>query len=126
VHRRAESHHIAIHCTGNAVVEGDESALQRAVLNLLDNAVRYASSEVSVSIEAQPSVVILTVMDDGPGFGDLLPQAFDRFARDPGQGGGMGLGLAITAAIAAAHGGEVAANNLPSGGAQVSLGLPAA
>jgi two-component system OmpR family sensor kinase len=126
LHRRAENQHIAIHRTGNAVVEGDESSLQRAVLNLLDNAVRYASSEVAVSIEAHPSVVILSVVDDGPGFGDLLPQAFERFTRDPGQGGGMGLGLAITAAIATAHGGYVSADNRPSGGAQVCLRLPAA
>jgi signal transduction histidine kinase len=126
VHRRADNQHITIHRTGNAVVEGDESALQRAVLNLLDNAVRYASSEVAVFIEAQPPVVLVTVVDDGPGFGDLLPQAFDRFTRDPGQGGGMGLGLAITAAIATAHGGCVSADNRPTGGAQVCLRLPAA
>jgi signal transduction histidine kinase len=124
--RRAENQHVAIDYAGNAVVNGDESALQRAVLNMLDNAVRYASSEVTVSIEAHPSIVILSVVDDGPGFGDLLPQAFDRFIRDPGQGGGMGLGLAITAAIATAHGGYVSADNRPSGGAQVCLRLPAA
>jgi signal transduction histidine kinase len=126
VHRRAENQHVVINCAGNAVVEGDESALQRAVLNLLDNAVRYASSHVSVSVEEHDSTVILSVVDDGPGFGDLLPQAFDRFTRDPGQGGGMGLGLAITAAIATAHGGYVSADNLPSGGARVCLRLPAA
>jgi signal transduction histidine kinase len=126
VRRRAENSHIAIHRRGNAVVNGDESSLQRAVLNLLDNAVRYAQSEVSVTIESHPSVVLLTVVDDGPGFGDLLPQAFDRFIRDPGHEGGMGLGLAITAAIATTHGGYVAADNRPAGGAQVCLRLPAA
>jgi signal transduction histidine kinase len=126
VHRRADNSHIAIRCAGNAVVNGDESALQRAVLNLLDNAVRYAASEVSVTIESGPAVALLTVVDDGPGFGDLLPQAFDRFTRDPGQGGGMGLGLAITAAIATSHGGDVAADNRVAGGAQVCLRLPAA
>jgi signal transduction histidine kinase len=126
VARRAENSHVTIRCTGNAVVNGDESALQRAVLNLLDNAVRYARSEVSLTIEAHPSVVILTVVDDGPGFGDLLPQAFERFTRDPRQGGGMGLGLAITSAIATSHGGYVAADNRPAGGAQVCLRLPAA
>ena len=126
VARRAENSHVTIRCAGNAVVNGDESALQRAVLNLLDNAVRYATSEVSLTIEAHPSVVLLTVVDDGPGFGDLLPQVFDRFTRDPGQGGGMGLGLAITAAIVTSHGGHVAADNRPAGGAQVCLRLPAA
>ena len=43
VHRRADNAHVAIRCTGNAVVNGDDSSLQRAVLNLLDNAVRYAA-----------------------------------------------------------------------------------
>jgi signal transduction histidine kinase len=126
VSRRADNHHVAIRRAGNGIVNGDESSLQRAVLNLLDNAVRYASSEVTVTIDAHPTLVAVTVVDDGPGFGDLLPQAFDRFARDPGQGGGMGLGLAITAAIATAHGGYVSADNRPAGGAQVSLLLPAA
>ena len=126
VHRRAENAHVTIRCTGNAVVNGDDSSLQRAVLNLLDNAVRYARSQVDVTIESHPSVVILTVVDDGPGFGDLLPQAFERFTRDPGQGGGMGLGLAITAAIATTHGGYVTGDNPAAGGAQVTLRLPAA
>jgi signal transduction histidine kinase len=126
VSRRAGNQHVAIRCGGNAVVNGDESALQRAVLNLLDNAVRYAGSEVVVTIDSHPSVVAVTVADDGPGFGDLLPQAFDRFTRDPGQGGGMGLGLAITAAIVTAHGGYVSADNRPPGGARVCLHLPAA
>jgi two-component system, OmpR family, sensor kinase len=126
VARRAVNRHVVIRWMGNAVVNGDESALQRAVLNLLDNAVRYAASEVTVTVEEHPAVVALTVDDDGPGFGDVLPQAFDRFTRDPGRGGGMGLGLAITAAIAAAHGGRVSAGNRPSGGAQVCLQLPAA
>jgi signal transduction histidine kinase len=126
VSRRADNQHVAIHRAGNAVVNGDESSLQRAVLNLLDNAVRYASSEVTVMIDAHPTLVAVTIVDDGPGFGDVLPQAFDRFTRDPGQGGGMGLGLAITAAIANAHGGYVSADNRPTGGAQVCLRLPAA
>jgi two-component system OmpR family sensor kinase len=126
VSRRADNQHVAIHRAGNAVVNGDESSLQRAVLNLLDNAVRYAAAEVTVTIDAHPTLVAVTVVDDGPGFGDVLPQAFDRFTRDPGRGGGMGLGLAITAAIATAHGGYVSANNRPAGGAHVCLRLPAA
>jgi signal transduction histidine kinase len=125
--RRADNRHVQIRCRGNAVVDGDESSLQRAVLNLLDNAVRYAASEVTVTVEENRSLVDLRVVDDGPGFDEaVLPHAFDRFARDPGSGGGMGLGLAITAAIAAAHGGHVTAINLPGGGAEVRLRLPSA
>ena len=123
--RRADNRHVRIRCHGNAVVNGDESSLQRAVLNLLDNAVRYASSEVTVTIDEHQPLVDLRVKDDGAGFEPaVLPHAFDRFTRDPGSGGGLGLGLAITAAIAAAHGGHVSAANAPDGGAEVCLRLP--
>jgi signal transduction histidine kinase len=109
------------------VVNGDESALQRAVLNIVDNAVRYAAGEVTVTVDETAAAVEVTVADDGPGFDEaLLPQAFDRYTRDPGRGGGMGLGLAISAAIVGAHGGTVAAANRPGGGAEVRLSLPAA
>jgi signal transduction histidine kinase len=127
ISRRAENRHVQIRCQGNAVVNGDESSLQRAVLNLLDNAVRYAESEVTVTVDEHRSLVDLSVVDDGPGFqATVLPRAFERFTRDPGHGGGMGLGLAITATIAAAHGGHISAVNRPGGGAEVRLRLPAA
>ena len=48
--RRADNRRVRIHCLGNGVVNGDESSLQRAMLNLLDNAVRYAASEVTVTV----------------------------------------------------------------------------
>ncbi len=73
----------------------------------------------------------IEVRDAGPGFpADFLPHAFERFRRpDTGRSrdsGGAGLGLAIVAAIAAAHGGTAAARNRPGGGAVVSLWLPGA
>jgi signal transduction histidine kinase len=127
VSRRAESRGVQVRCSGNAVVNGDESALQRAVLNLLDNAVRYAAGEVTVTVDEHDTSVDVTVTDDGPGFDEaLLPHAFDRYTRDPDSGGGMGLGLAITAAIVTAHGGTVAAANRPDRGAEVAFSLPAA
>src|SRR6185369_2103097 len=117
VARRADSRAVAVRYSGNAVVIGDESALQRAVLNLLDNAVRYAAREVTVTVAEHTASVDVTVVDDGPGFAEtLLPHAFDRYTRDPGSGGGMGLGLAITAAIVTAHGGTVTAVNRPDRG----------
>jgi signal transduction histidine kinase len=69
------------------------------------------------------------VHDNGPGFPDaFLPHAFERFRRpDTGRSrddGGAGLGLAIVAAICAAHGGRAMAGNKPGGGAIVSLWLP--
>jgi len=124
--RRADHRHVEVRCEGNGVVNGDESALQRAVLNLVDNAVRHAASAVRVTVTEDRTFVDLVVADDGPGFpADLLPHAFDRYTRDPAGGGGMGLGLAITSAIAAAHGGHVSATNRPGGGAEVRLRLPA-
>jgi len=125
ISRRAHQEHVLIQCRGNAVVNGDESSLTRAVLNLLDNAVRYASSQVTVTIGEAGSFVDLSVTDDGSGFdAEVLAHAFERFTRDPGSGGGMGLGLAITAAIASAHGGLATATNPPDGGAEVHLQLP--
>jgi signal transduction histidine kinase len=127
VARRAENRAVRVRCSGNGVVTGDESALQRAVLNLLDNAVRYAAAEVTVTVDERDTSVDVTVTDDGPGFDEtLLPHAFDRYTRDPKSGGGMGLGLAITAAIVSAHGGTVVATNRPERGAEVSFSLPGA
>lgn len=127
ISRRAEHRHIQIHRYGDAVVNGDESSLQRAIFNLLDNAVRYATSQVTVTIEVEGDRVDMTIVDDGPGFdATVLPHAFDRFRRDPGSGGGLGLGLAITSAILVAHRGHAAVENLPDGGAAVRLQLPAA
>jgi len=127
VSRRAQSRAVHVRCSGNGVVNGDESALQRAVLNLLDNAVRYAAGEVTVTVTEHAASVDVTVADDGPGFDEaLLPHAFDRYTRDPDSGGGMGLGLAITAAIVAAHGGTVSAANQPGRGAEVAFSLPSA
>jgi signal transduction histidine kinase len=83
------------------------------LVNLVDNAVRYAASTVSVTARADGQWVVLAVSDDGPG----IPRAeaervFDRFtrlddarSRDPADGAGSGLGLAIVRATAAAHGG---------------------
>jgi signal transduction histidine kinase len=99
--------------SGTCVVPGDASGLDRMLVNLVDNAVRYAASTVSVTARADGQWVVLAVSDDGPG----IPRAeaervFDRFtrlddarSRDPADGAGSGLGLAIVRATAAAHGG---------------------
>ncbi|HVW32051.1 MAG TPA: ATP-binding protein, partial [Acidimicrobiia bacterium] len=92
IDRRAGHRHVAVHHHGVGVVVGDESSLQRAVLNLLDNAVRHAATEVTVDVAEHGAFVDLTVRDDGPGFSaEFLPHVFDRFTRDANNGGGMGL-----------------------------------
>ena len=93
------------------------------------NALRNGAGEVRLSAEPDGGQVRLHVTDQGPGFPDeLLERAFERFSQgDPARSDeGTGLGLAIVAAIAAAHGGAAGARNLPGGGADVWLSLPAA
>jgi signal transduction histidine kinase len=122
---------VRVRASGSARATGDEVALERAVRNLLDNAIRYAGSEVEVEVgtEVGPastgSLAFVTVEDDGPGFtDDVLDHAFERFVHHGSAGGGAGLGLAIVSAIARAHGGGVTAANVPGGGARVTMRVP--
>jgi signal transduction histidine kinase len=100
---------------GAAVALGDRDSLDRLLVNLLDNAVRYAKSTVTVAARADGNWAEVTVTDDGPGIPAAdLERAFDRFARldsarsrDADDPGGTGLGLAIVRATAEAHGGTV-------------------
>jgi two-component system phosphate regulon sensor histidine kinase PhoR len=113
-------------------VRGDASLLHRALLNLLENALRHSpdGGTVRVRIEAGPAWCLLSVRDQGPGLSEEdLEHMFERFYRgDPSRvrspGGGSGLGLAIVQQIAATHGGRVQAGNHPEGGAQLELVLP--
>jgi signal transduction histidine kinase len=98
------------------LVGGDADWIHQIVTNLVANAGRYASSQIVVTTRRQGDHGTLVVADDGPGFpDDLLPRAFDRFARGDGargrSEGGAGLGLAITASLARALGGDVSATN---------------
>ena len=103
---------------GSYVVAGDQDALARLLVNLLDNAVRHAASRVCVSVRADGGWAVLAVTDDGPGIApEDAERAFGRFARlddarsRPGEKGaaeeGAGLGLAIVKSTAEAHGGSV-------------------
>lgn len=111
----------------------DEDRIRQAVDNLIDNALRFApaDTQVTVSARATRTGLVIEVADAGPGFpADFLPHAFERFRRpDTGRArseGGAGLGLAIVAAIAAAHGGTATARNGAAGGAVVRIELPGA
>ncbi|MEV7727614.1 HAMP domain-containing sensor histidine kinase [Streptomyces sp. NPDC087917] len=109
---------------------GDPARLERALANLVDNALRHARSRIGVRAVAEDGWAVLEVTDDGPG----IPPAdrdriFERFVRldaDRGRGsGGTGLGLAIAREIARAHGGDVRAREAPGGGALLELRIPA-
>jgi signal transduction histidine kinase len=98
--------------TAPAISDADPDAMRRVVVNLLDNAVRHATSRVTVSVALTDDGVTITVADDGPG----IPVAdrdrvFDRFTRlDDARSrdaGGTGLGLAIVRELVQAHGGRI-------------------
>jgi two-component system sensor histidine kinase MprB len=103
-------------------VVGVPDQLERAVTNLLDNAVKW--SPQGATIEVTLSRGELTVRDHGPGLdaGDI-PRIFDRFYRAPSARGqpGSGLGLAIVRKVAESHGWGVSAENVDDGGARFRL-----
>jgi len=109
----------------------DPEALRDALDALLENAVKYTDPGDSIELAAHADGaggVVIEVSDSGVGISpDALPHIFDRWARADGartrQRGGAGLGLAIVAAVARAHGGRCSAKALPRGTA-VSLHLP--
>ena len=80
------------------------------------------AATVLVTAAVDDGTVRVTVDDSGPGFGaQTLAHAFEPFNRVPGDDDGTGLGMAIAAAIAEAHGGRATAGNRPQGGARVTL-----
>ncbi|MFI6156245.1 sensor histidine kinase [Kitasatospora sp. NPDC051170] len=98
-------------------VHGDAAALERAVINLLDNAVKYSPPGGTIEVRLHQGV--LTVRDHGPGIpADELPYVFDRFWRSPSsrQLPGSGLGLSIVAQSVKEAGGEVALGPAGDGG----------
>ena len=108
-------------------VLGDPERLEQALGNLIDNAIRYGGSKVTLRGRAGGQGVELHVQDTGPGFPDgFEAQAFERFTRaDPGRAGrGAGLGLSIVRTIAQAHGGDAYAANRAEGGADVWIVIP--
>lgn len=113
------------------VAQLDEDRIRQAVDNLIDNALRFAPAGTEISISGRVSGIklVIEVVDAGPGFpADFLPHAFERFRRPDAErgrsGGGAGLGLAIVAAVAAAHGGRASARNSVGGGAAVRIEVP--
>jgi signal transduction histidine kinase len=107
------------------VAYADPERLRQALSNLVDNALRYGAGAVRLGALTAGDGVELHVRDEGGGFPPaFLPRAFDRFARSGERQPGAGLGLAIVAAIASAHGGSAHAGNGPEGGADVWIALP--
>jgi len=106
-------------------VMGDPSTLERAITNLLDNAVKFSPSYGTIVVTLEDGT--LTVVDEGPGIADEdLPLIFDRFYRSDRARNtpGTGLGLSIVDHTARVHGGSVRASNDPDRGAKFVMRLP--
>ena len=116
---------------GLTLVPLDLVLMTQVLVNLLDNANKYAPADSSIEIEAKVSAqwLVLTVADRGPGTPEQeLPHIFDKFhhVRVPEKAGGTGLGLSICKGIVEAHGGKIRAKNRDGGGLVVEVLLPVA
>jgi signal transduction histidine kinase len=128
---------LAVEPPGEAptVAAVDIELFERAVANLVDNALKFcaAGRRILLAARRDDGQVVVSVADNGAGMAEAeLPHLFDRFyqARQnvaPATGvGGKGLGLAIVKRIAELHGGSVAVHSAPGQGTTVALSLPAA
>jgi two-component system heavy metal sensor histidine kinase CusS len=122
---------LRVECAEGIWTDGDRALLQRALGNLVSNALAHTPPGGSVLLSARPASegVQLDVADTGVGIpSEALPRVFDRFYRvDPArspQSGGTGLGLAIVRGIVALHGGRVHIESIVGKGTTVSLLMP--
>ncbi|MEQ4453107.1 two-component system sensor histidine kinase KdpD [Kosakonia sp. YIM B13605] len=111
------------------LVHVDGPLFERVLINLLENAVKYAGhrAEIGITAHSTPDQLTLDVWDNGPGIPAGQEAAiFDKFARGTKESAipGVGLGLAICQAIVEVHGGTIAARNRPQGGALFCVTLP--
>jgi two-component system, OmpR family, sensor histidine kinase MprB len=107
------------------LVTGVPSRLDRAVNNLLDNAVKFAGTERPIEVSLHDGE--LAIRDHGPGIDvDDLPHIFDRFFRGARSRAlpGSGLGLAIVRQVAELHAGSVSVDAAPGGGTVVRMRVP--
>ncbi|MEX8518212.1 MAG: sensor histidine kinase [Leptothrix sp. (in: b-proteobacteria)] len=115
--------------SGEVAVVGNALLLREAVVNLVDNAIRYAGSgaEVTVRVQIDGTQARLDVEDSGVGIDpQLLPQVFERFVRATHSGTGCGLGLAIVKEIVERHAGQVSLQIRVPHGLRARIELPLA
>ena len=125
---RLSDHEVKVELpTDLPLVPGDPILIEQALINLLENAVKYGADPLEINASSYPDEVMIEVADRGsgipPGEEERIFEKFHRAGRDGSQGG-VGLGLAICRAIAMAHGGRIRAENREGGGAAFRLFLP--
>jgi len=125
----AEERHVAIHCSGEGEIYADPVLFERAISNLVDNALRFTcdGGEIKISIMARDAHSEIAVSDNGCGIAqEHLPRVFDRFYRvdSSRSSGGAGLGLALVKSIVDLHGGLARVESEVGRGTTVTLTFP--
>jgi len=124
---------IQVHDLPDAIVEADDLWMRRAVLNLLDNAIKYSreGGKIQIAMSNEAGKVRISVRDEGIGISKRdQPHIFDRlFRADPARSrssGGSGLGLALVKWVVEAHHGKITVTSAPDQGADFQVELPLA
>ncbi|MBL8619986.1 MAG: sensor histidine kinase KdpD [Myxococcales bacterium] len=108
------------------VVSVDPVLFEQVLINLVENAVKHGAPPIAISARRHGPLVELAVADAGAGVDLALgPRLFEKFFQAPGaRPGGVGLGLAVCRGIVTAHGGTIAVERAPTGGARFVVRLP--
>ncbi|MCZ2498874.1 DUF4118 domain-containing protein [Xylophilus sp. Kf1] len=109
------------------LVEFDATLMERVLVNLLENAVKYGAPPIEIRARALPETLEITVRDHGPGLPEgMTENLFGMFTRGQVESGtpGVGLGLAICREVVTVHGGHISATNASGGGAEFAVVLP--
>lgn len=119
--------HLEKQCPDGLYFRGDRSDFEEMVGNLLDNACKWAESEVKVTVSvSKPGRLSVVVVDDGPGLTDeQMNRVIERGERLDESKPGSGLGLSIVKEIAELYSGYLTLGRADSGGLSASLDLPA-
>jgi two-component system phosphate regulon sensor histidine kinase PhoR len=122
---------VELMCDDDLQAKINPALLEQAIINLVDNAIKYspASGKVKISVQKQENQITISVQDRGCGIPpEHLDRVFERFyVVDKGRSrklGGTGLGLAIVKHIAQAHGGQVSVESTPGVGSTFTIYLP--
>jgi two-component system heavy metal sensor histidine kinase CusS len=126
----AEDHHVAISCRGEGEIYADPDLFERALGNLLDNALRFTpeNGSIQIALSEHDADFEVEVSDNGYGIApEHLPRVFDRFyrAESSRSSDGAGLGLALVKSIVGLHGGSATIHSEPGRGTTVKLSFPA-
>src|SRR5207237_697953 len=125
----ADDHHVTINCSGHGQIYADPDLFERAVGNLLDNALRFTAEHgsIRVALSRHNTDFEVTVSDDGSGIAaEHLPRVFDRFyrAESSRSSDGAGLGLALVKSIVDLHSGSARIQSEVGRGTTVTLSFP--